>query len=246
MEYWITAVVSLLLSIFLIHTSSAFLYGRPNCDTCHQHDTQCLSRCVSKEEFAKNDFDKRIFFRPQNRFGRASQELDDDAPTKGYGNTHFNNNNVALLKRVSSRLRFGRGYPNSRHSSDAFRPQTRFGKRNGFESNGPSKMENYEPVNEGKRFNPQGRFGKRFNIVSYDTSYETSYPNRGKHLLKMPYSDFEAFLGGLNCWFIVDSILYMRYLDLPSLMAGTFHKPQSICRDPWRILAQVMFEPAPS
>ena len=28
----------------------------------------------------------------------------------------------------------------------------------------------------------------------------------------------------LNCWFIVDSTQYMRYLDLPSLMGGNFTK----------------------
>ena len=34
-----------------------------------------------------------------------------------------------------------------------------------------------------------------------------------------------------NCWFIVASTQYRRYLDLPSLMVGTFYKPPSIRRD---------------
>ena len=34
----------------------------------------------------------------------------------------------------------------------------------------------------------------------------------------------------LNCWLIVDSVQYRRYLDLPSLMVGKFYKPPSIHR----------------
>ena len=39
----------------------------------------------------------------------------------------------------------------------------------------------------------------------------------------------ESVLCVLNCWFTIDFTQYRRYLDLPSIMVGTFHKPPSIC-----------------
>ena len=51
----------------------------------------------------------------------------------------------------------------------------------------------------------------------------------------------------VNCWFIVDSTQYMRYLDLPSLMMGrTFinHRQSAETWHPTGILAQLVIEPA--
>ena len=45
-----------------------------------------------------------------------------------------------------------------------------------------------------------------------------------------------------NCWFIVDSTQYSRYLDLPSLMLGIFFKPPSIRRYPRRIRAHLRID----
>ena len=74
-------------------------------------------------------------------------------------------------------------------------------------------------------------------------------PQTSKPYTECLYFDVTNNVVKLNfCWFIVDSTQYSRYLDLPSLMVGKFHKPPSICREKAakRILPQVRIEPAPS
>ena len=53
----------------------------------------------------------------------------------------------------------------------------------------------------------------------------------GERGLDLGYEEDRFWGIFFNCWFIVDSTQYMRYLDMPSLMVGTFDKPPSIHRD---------------